>query len=533
MTGYGGQGRDRGNGALVDRFLLRHARRHPGSQAIEDDEVSMSYGELSERVGAAAAKLVDLGVRPGDRVALWLSNSAGFVVAALACLWVGAPFVPLSTQDPRARTARILDDCMPKLLLARRRPGERPGAGLQSWGRVRVVDVEEILAAGAACPPPPCDGAGRDAYIIYTSGTTGQPKGVRISGRALGSAISVIARAMGLRQATRSLCVSSFHFDGSYGTLFPTLWAGGCLVVPDREAMLFPKHFFNAVADRNVTHTGFSPSYLRLLLSSSHLGRLEGSVLRSLGLGGEECVPEDVARLWQVLPALRVFNRYGPTEATIEVATYEITPGDVEADRVPIGEPHEGVTFYLLDEDGQPVGTPRRTGELYIGGRQLMEGYWADDELNGHVLRQDVVAGELVYRTGDLVWRDEAGRYFYAGRADDVVKRNGVRISLSEVALALRRVGKISGAVCLLSQREGYPIITAYVEAASEMTAQAVFEVASTRLPASMLPDEVVLVPSLPLTTSGKVDRDRLVAPTAPEGGGQRWSETAQEAAAQ
>jgi D-alanine--poly(phosphoribitol) ligase subunit 1 len=239
---------------------------------------------------------------------------------------------------------------------------------------------------------------------------------------------------------------------------------------------------------------------------------LAGSTLTGMALGGEECVAEDVARLWEMLPGLRVFNRYGPTETTIAVTTYEVTPADVASGKIPIGAPHPGVSFWLVGHDGRLIDEPNEVGELYIGGDQLMRGYWADDALSSQVLRYDVVPGQKVYKTGDLVFRGPNGLYVYSGRTDDVIKRNGVRISLSEVALALRRVEGVTGAVCLPIDGGDRLAIAAFVAAAPGVTEDAVRDGSTSFLPASMAPDELVLVSSLPMTPSGKVDRPRLLA---------------------
>jgi D-alanine--poly(phosphoribitol) ligase subunit 1 len=499
-----------GDGPGILELVLRHASERSSSPALKDDDEALSYAELYDRVSAVASGLAALGVAPEDRVALLLPNSAAFVVVALACLWVGAVFVPLSTEDPPERVHRLVENCHPELLVVPA-PHHRPTVSLLAEVKERAVDVETLLGSARSAPSM-TEGADHDAYMIYTSGTTGEPKGVRIPERAFRSAAVAIADKMGLGPTTRSLCVSSFHFDGSYGTVFPTLVAGGSLVIPNRAELVFLRRFFSVVLEEAVTHTGFSPSYLRLLLSAPQFSRLTTSALKTLGLGGEECDAGDVARLWEFLPDLRVFNRYGPTETTIEATTYEISCNDVASGRVPIGEPHGGLSFYLLGEGEELLGSPYETGELYIGGDQLMRGYWADEDLTAEVMRDDVIPGETVYKTGDLVWRDEAGRYFYAGRTDDVVKRSGVRISLNEVARALRGIDKVSAAACLLTDQDGRAAITAYVEAPEEVTPPALFEAVSARLPTSMLPDEIFVLPSLPLTSTGKVDRDRLLA---------------------
>ena len=181
-----------------------------------------------------------------------------------------------------------------------------------------------------------------------------------------GWSISATAQCLGLDASTRSLCVSPFHFDGSYATLFPSLVAGGRVVIPKREQLLFVRRFFSAVLEEGITHTSFSPSYLRLVLASPKLRDLAGSGLQTMGLGGEEVLAEDLAVLWEVLPDLRVFNFYGPTESTIEVTTYELDRSTIRSGAVPIGVPHPGVRFYLLDSKGRPDrGSERGGRDLY------------------------------------------------------------------------------------------------------------------------------------------------------------------------
>jgi len=489
-------------------LMLRHAADRPEALALKDEKGSCSYAGLMERASATAAGLASLGVEPADRVALWLPNSADFLVTALGCLWLGAPFVPLSMDDPPARLARAIGDCDPTVIVVSI-GDEHPPDPAAFAGR-RVVDSRSLLGGGPV--PRQAQDPERDVYMIYTSGTTGSANGVRTPERAFRMAISSAAELMGLDATTKTLCVSPFHFDGAYGMVFPTLVAGGSLVIPRREKLLFVKPFYAALREEGITHTGFTPTYLRLLLSWPSSTSLSWSTLQTLGLGGEECVATDVNRLWELNPHLRVFNRYGPTETTIQVTTYEVVRDDVASGIVPIGIPHRGVSFHIVAEDGQSIFDTDEVGELYIGGNQLMRGYWGDDELTSRALRDDVVPGTRVYRTGDLVYRDGEGRYVYVGRSDSVVKRNGVRVSLREVARVLQGADDVTAAICLAIDKNGRLAIAAFVEADPHVTASGVLEAAHRQLPTSMLPDEVHLSSSFPLNSSGKVDHRRLAA---------------------
>ena len=492
----------------VVSVILGHAGDGGGRPAVRDTDEDLSYGDLADQVHRAAAGLAHLGVAPGDRVALHLPNSVDFVVAALACLWTGAVFVPLATTDPPARLRLVLDDCAPAVVVTSDRAGggagADPGPDGRSW--VTVSDLRRSKPGRVSPPRPP----GGPAYAIYTSGTTGSPKGVLIGTPAFTAAVAATVDALGLDASTRTLCVSPFHFDGSFATLFPTLYAGGAVVIRPREALLFPRTFFRAVDQEAITYTGFSPSYLKLLHSSPEKERLAPSTL-VVALGGEAASVADIRALWEVAPGVRVFNRYGPTETTIAVTHVAVTPGSLAGGPVPLGRPHPGVTFHLVDADGRLIDAADQVGELYIGGSQLMEGYWGAPELTARVLRDDVVPGVMLYRTGDLVYRTGAGEYVYVDRADRVIKRHGVRISLIELGEALGGLDGVSAAACVPYADGDRTGIVAYVVTDHPVEPLELRRAAGRILPETMLPDRIEPVGDLPLTRSGKLDEGLLL----------------------
>ncbi len=498
--------------------VLRRADRDPNRPAVKDLDRALTRGELRAAAGRVAAGLGQKGVEPGDRVALPIGNSVDFVVAALGCLWAGATFVPLAITDPDLRRAQIVADCRPVLVITAGSDHTAP-SGLPvgtAW-----TSLSALSASDGPTPPPV---TGPIAYIIYTSGTTGKPKGVQISPQAFCTAAEACADAMGLTSEDRYLCVSPVHFDGSFSAIFPPLVRGAPLIVPDRDALLFPRRFFSILASEAITATSFSPSYLRLLRSSGRLNRLANTSLRVMALGGEAPSTADIKAVWTASPGLRVVNRYGPTETTIAVAHLELGPDLLDAGLVPIGHPHPGSSFNLVDERGGLVERRGVVGELYIGGPQLMAGYLNDPAQTAAVLRTDVVEGTTLYRTGDLVFRDDRGNYVYVGRSDRVIKRHGVRLSLVEVTEALGGLEQIASAACATFDLDGDLGVVAFVVPNGELTSLAVRQAAAERLPETMLPDQFILVADLPLTSSSKVDERRLMqdAGLAPPNAGVR-----------
>jgi amino acid adenylation domain-containing protein len=485
--------------------VLDHADQAPDRPAVKDLDRALTRGELRAAAGRAAAGLLRKGVEPGDRVALLIGNSVDFVVAALGCLWAGATFVPLAITDPDLRRAQIVADCRPAQVITAGSDQTAP-SGLPAGTAWTCLSA--LTVAGGRTPPPV---TGPIAYIIYTSGTTGVPKGVQVPQAAFFTAVEACAEAVGLTADDRALCVSPVHFDGSFSAMFPPLVRGVPLVIPDREALLFPRRFFSIVDGEGITATSFSPSYLRLLRFSGRLAQLADTELRVMALGGEAPSTADIRAVWAASPGLRVVNRYGPTETTIAVAHLELTPQLLDAGQVPIGHPHPGSSFHLVDEHGKLVDRPGMVGELYIGGPQLMAGYLNDPALSAAVLRTDVIEGTTLYRTGDLVFRDDRGNYVYVGRSDRVIKRHGVRMSLVEVTEALGGIDGVASAACTTFDLEGDLGVVAFVVPDGELTPVAVRQAASGRLPETMLPDQFVLVANLPLTSSSKVDERRLL----------------------
>jgi non-ribosomal peptide synthetase component F len=177
------------------------------------------------------------------------------------------------------------------------------------------------------------------------------------------------------------------------------------------------------------------------------MSKLSKSPIDVIALGGEACSISDIQKLWSYAPTIRVFNRYGPTETTIVVSHQHLTPEIVADGTAPIGLPHPGTTFHLVDEDGVSIDGSDDVGELYIGGVQLMDGYWGAPELSREVLRTDVIPGTKVYRSGDLMYRDDHGNFVYVDRANRVINRHGLRISLVELSEAIRGLTNVVSAV--------------------------------------------------------------------------------------
>jgi len=489
--------------------IIGQAHAGPDLLALKDQERQLTYSQLIDEVGHTASGLLTRGVAKGDRVALLLPNSVDFVVAALASLWIGAIFVPLATTDPRVRLDAMLVDSAPTVVITVGTPNAEDENG-QSISGPSFIPFSTLVMEEDEVSPPVLE-TPRPVYSMYTSGTTGAPKGVLIGDVAFFAAVQATSKVLGLDRTTRTLCVSPFYFDGSFATLFPTLWSGG-LVVIRPFSLLWARTFFDTVIDEQITYTGFSPSFLRLLLASPQMSKLSKSPIDVIALGGEACSVNDIQTLWSYAPTIRVFNRYGPTETTIVVSHQHLTQEIVAEGIAPIGLPHPGTTFHLVGEDGVVIEESDDVGELYIGGVQLMDGYWGAPVLSREVLRKDVIAGTTVYRTGDLMYRDHHGDFVYVDRANRVINRHGLRISLVEVSEAIRGLPHVDSAACIMFDNEGDVGIAAFVATNESTTSVELRRAALERLPEAMLPDRFEIVNALPMNKSNKLDELLLLA---------------------
>ncbi|MFJ4348946.1 amino acid adenylation domain-containing protein [Pseudomonas sp. NPDC089401] len=480
--------------------IERQAHAHPGSIAASCGEHSLSYGELDQQANALAQRLIELGVRPDDRVALVARRSLETLVGLLAVLKAGAGYVPVDPAHPDERVHYLLGDSAPVVVLTQQALRHRLGA----------VEVPVLLLdrpdwpTRTHSPVVPGLNASHLAYVIYTSGSTGQPKGVMVEHRTVNNLVDWHCRTFDLCHGRHTSCLAGFGFDAMAWEVWPALCAGATLhLAPpahgneDLDAML-------AWWRSQPLDVSFLPTPVAEYAFSQ---QLEHPTLRTLLIGG------DRLRQFNRSQRFAVVNNYGPTETTVVASSGVVEAGAV----LHIGRPLDNARLYVLDPQRQPVplGVP---GELYIGGAGVARGYLNRPELTAERFLDDPFAtGGRMYRSGDLVRWLADGTLDYLGRNDDQVKIRGVRIELGEIENRLARLPGINEAVVLAREDQpGQPRLVAYftpqaeVEAASPEGLRAQLQAC---LPEYMVPVAFVQLPVLPLTANGKLDRRALPRP--------------------
>ena len=448
--------------------------QHPSLYDTEGHGVT--YGELSQHARQLAAKLLADGLQKGDRVVIRASRGIGFVEAILGILMAGGVYVPLSDHYPADRTSYIQKDC---------------GAN--------IIADDAYIAAAYACTPieTPCDVSPEDeALIAYTSGSTGKPKGIVIDHRALEDTIKRYLGAVGLTKEDVYGVNAPFYFIAHVVDLLAPLACGMTAYILPDTVRGDPEALADVIEQNGITAVYIAPKVLRYFVR-------KGNRLTTVLAAGE--------RMSRIRPeGFRLINMYGMTETVSIVSCFVV---DREYDNTPIGTAAEGVSLYLLDENGMPCDE----GEICVSGH-LGRGYLHLPEQTAHTFVDNPFAAKdghhTLVHTGDLGKRLPDGTIVYVNRKDWMIKINGQRVEPGEIEAELRRIdGVREAAVKDFTDSTGQTFIAAYYTADTVMDSTAMKAALALTLPEYMVPSFLTQLDQFPLNANGKLDRSALPRP--------------------
>ncbi len=475
---------------LIDRM----ASEHPTALAlVGPDESRWTYRELDTAVATRAKELQSLGVGPGRLVGVHVDRPLEAIVAVLATWRAGGAYVPLPV-DAEYRAAMILAEAAPIAVVS----GSSVEPGRSDEPRLARPDL---------------------AAVIYTSGSTGLPKGVCVTRGSLAASNAARLQLYGTSPET-IVFGYSLVFDAALVPLLWTLTTGGTLIVPSLERRADPRLLGTLADAHGVTAFNLLPSVWAAVLEHVSPARL--ARLRMVVVGGESCTPSLVRRHFATLPACRLVNEYGPTEATVFATTHECRPEDSRRQTIPIGRPIPGYGVVVLDPVGQPtpIGVP---GELVISGPGVTAGYLDRPELTGDRFRAHAGprTGELAaHETGSTAyWSGDRARFLadgsveFLGRVDRQLKVSGHRIEPGEIEAVLLEHPAVKAVVVGLAPSGDTHCLVAHVECAGGLDSATLAGHVGSRLPAALVPATFVFHLSLPRTPSGKVDPAILRTP--------------------
>ena len=473
---------------------------HPHRPAVITASGVESYAELDGRANRIARTLLDRGVTREERVIVLTECSADLPATVLGIWKAGAAYVPLAVDQPPARLVHMAADSGARTLMVLDGHQVPPPLAEAVDTIVRPEELDSIAGAERL----EIAGTPRDlAYIIYTSGTTGKPKGVLIQHDSLVNAAYISGETFGLTQEDRFSLAATPGFDASLWELGVSLLHGMALVPVSRALRDDPWALRQWYKQCGVTVAFHAPSYLRIGKRTPFEG------LRVLITGGEAPSHDD-ARCYA--DGVAFWNAYGPTEACIFVCAEHIQPDFDAARPLPVGRPLANTRISIRRESGDAA-PPGSMGEVWLGGAGLARGYLNNPELTAQ--RFVETPDGRFYRTGDLGRWTEGGGLELAGRIDHQVKLHGQRLEPGEIEQVLKAHAAVEEATVLVDSSANYTkALRAFVRlrAGGEMPAEDEWRAyLGERLPSYMVPASVTCVAAMPLTSSGKIDRDALL----------------------
>jgi amino acid adenylation domain-containing protein len=484
----------------------RSADSAPDALAVRDEKNQLTFAELEQRANRLARHLQTLGVGAETPVGLYFERSVDFVVAALAVLKAGGAYVPLDAAYPPGRIDGILKDAGVPVLLSHKWMAASLAGG--PWKTVDL-DIDAGAIADHSAAPLDVTVAGPQlAYIAYTSGSTGRPKGVEVSHANLQHLISWHQRAFSVSPNDRASQVAGLAFDAAVWEMWCHLCTGASLHLIDEVSRRSAEGLKDWLVAQKIT-VAFVPTIM-----AEHLITFDwphNTALRLLLTGADTLHRYPSAGLPFIL-----VNNYGPTECTVLVTSGPVLAGQGDGQIPPIGRPIEDMEIVLMDAELQPVAMGGE-GEICAAGPQVARGYRNLPELTAEKFVSQPGTGRRIYRTGDRGRLLADGQIAFLGRIDDQIKIRGFRVETDEIVAQLNAHPQIGNSIVIArGDSADEKSLVAYITpvAGAKLTANEVREHLRSRVPEYMVPSAFVSVLSLPVTATGKCDKEALPAPS-------------------
>lgn len=491
----------------IDALLAQQVRQTPDRVAVVGEyghyRTYLTYKQLHSTSDVLSRRLLDVGVVPGEIVAIMADHNPAMMVGILAILKARAAYMPVNKNYPLARKAYVMKDAAARILLT---DGDCQDLDIDTVIRLDQVDEPPVNTSEAA------QGQGTDlAYVMYTSGSTGLPKGTLVTHR------NVIRLVKNTHYITwdndeRLMQTGALEFDASTFEIWGALLNGHRVYPVDREVILRPSMLKEALKKDRISTLFMTTALFNQILEK------DISVfapLRNLLVGGDVASPLHFNRFLKEVPGTAFIHCYGPTENTTFSTTYPVR-GE-HSIHVPIGRPVTNSTAYILDRSGNllPTGC---AGELCVGGEGVALGYLNRPELTADkfVLSSFTINQSplILYKTGDLARYLADGNIQFLGRIDHQVKIRGFRVELEEIENRLLDHPAINQAVVMAQSIDGSKILNAYIVAGATdkeaLTVSELREYMARHLPDYMIPSHFFLLDKIPLTSNGKIDRSAL-----------------------
>lgn len=490
--------------------------------AVIDGERTISYATLAAHAQRFGGVLARAGVRPGDRVALYLDKTVEYVTALYGIWSAGAVAVPVHESLKSRQVEYILRHSGSQVVVTEKRRLRSLDAAAVAG--VRTIDVPRVDGQGAleAIYPwshnaPMYLGGAEPAALLYTSGSTGAPKGILITHENLRVGAEIVAGFLGLNRDDRILSVLPFGFDYGLNQLLGAVEVGAALYLLRSP---LPSDICRALVQHRITGLAGVPTlWIQLMQDHSPLPQTELPALRYITNTGGVFPPALVARYRAAFPQLSIYLMYGLSEAFRSTV---LPPEEVARRPDSIGRAIAHTEILVLDESGEEC-APGVSGELVHCGPTVALGYYNDAEATARVFRKDPRGERLgvandatrVVYSGDMVRRDAEGFLYFVGRRDQQIKRLGHRISPDEIEALVQASGLVAEVVAAAvpDPVAGQAVILHVVPlAGTPFSLDGLWVYCRNEMPSYMQPGAIKVHGAMPRTTTGKLDRQQVTA---------------------
>ncbi|MBU8772068.1 AMP-binding protein [Cytobacillus oceanisediminis] len=504
---------------LLHHYFLQHVKCDPHQIAIISENRNWTYNEFNKISTKFSQDLSRFGAKCGDRIVIISDPNPEAIALITACSMNGLVFVPIDPTSPLDRVMSILETTEPTLIVMQK--GKDKITSHLKDAYTFIIMEESVLRCENNSVSPSLQINNSNsvletdlAYIVFTSGSTGKPKGIMMTHRAVLSFFRGLTDYCQLSTSDKVGSIAPLHFDFSLLDMGLAFGSGATLVQIPRKYANFPRFIFDYLLQTKVTQLNCVPTVWKLLISTCKEEIKLLHTLRQTLFAGEAFNRNDLIQLQKTRPDLRIINCFGHSESI--ACTFDDIPNPIteEAKVFSIGKGHPGVQMLLISEEGNLINEPNIIGEIYLRGASLFSGYWKDEKATQSALIDNFLrphTREVIFRSGDLAFKDEKGNYFFIGRSDFQVKISGYRIELEEVERIIMSHKEVSEVIVLLIQETltAFIIPKKVVKDTEEFT-YGVRKYCMDWLPNYMIPSHYKVMNQLPRFSNGKVNRQKL-----------------------
>lgn len=499
---------------LLQELIEEKARTNGDAPAVITDDKVLTYRELNEEANKLAEYIINHEEKSNAPIGIFIERTERMIINILAVLKAGQAYLPFNIDDPIERIESIIEEAKTTLIITSEKSVKKLEQANVKLLVTENLDLDKYHKSTNNIRNK--DAKSTDlAYVIFTSGSTGKPKGVAVNHKSVVNLIEWAKKAFNFNSNDKVLFVNPINFDLSVFDIFGILATGGSIRLVFDNNRYNPFYLIDVINKENITFWNSAPAYLKMLMQTFKIRKIENPSLRLFFLSGDwipVTMPEEIKKIFK---DAKFVSLGGATEATVWSNYYIVKEKDKEYPSIPYGKPIQNSKYYILDENHQPCGVGE-PGELYISGECLSQGYYNNEKLTRERYIPNPFVDEdiLMYKTGDQAKFHSDGNIEFVGRIDNQVKIRGYRVELGEVEAALRKCGLQDAVVVTRGVSMEEKRLVSFVKGDKvygKIEDESIWSEINNKVSKYMIPSDIYALPNIPITSSGKVDRKKLM----------------------